>query len=98
MFVKAAEGFVILPGGFGTQDELWEALTLIQTGKIGSFPVVLYDTDYWGEVLDWLRIEVLAKGLVSSGDLELLMVTDEPESAVEMVVAAYDRRLAEGSA
>jgi uncharacterized protein (TIGR00730 family) len=98
MFVKAAEGFVILPGGFGTQDELWEALTLIQTGKIGSFPVVLYDTDYWGEVLDWLRVEVLAKGLVSSGDLELLMLTDEPARAVEMVAAAYDRRLAEGSA
>jgi hypothetical protein len=98
MFVKAAEGFVILPGGFGTQDELWEALTLIQTGKIGSFPVVLYDTDYWGEVLEWLRMEVLAKGLVSPADLELLMVTDEPASAVEMVVAAYDQRLAEGSA
>ncbi len=98
MFVKAAEGFVILPGGFGTQDELWEALTLIQTGKIGSFPVVLYDIDYWGEVLEWLRVEVLAKGLVSPDDLELLMVTDQPERAVEMVVAAYDQRLAEGSA
>ena len=98
MFVKAAEGFVILPGGFGTQDELWEALTLIQTGKIGFFPVVLLDTDYWGEVFDWLRSEVLADGLVSPADLELLMVTDEPAEAVEMVVSAYDRRLAEGSA
>jgi uncharacterized protein (TIGR00730 family) len=98
MFVKAAEGFVILPGGFGTQDELWEALTLIQTGKIGFFPVVLLDTDYWGEVLDWLRSETLAQGLVSPQDLELLMVTDEPAQAVEMVVSAYDRRLAEGSA
>jgi uncharacterized protein (TIGR00730 family) len=98
MFVKAAEGFVILPGGFGTQDELWEALTLIQTGKIGSFPVVLLDTDYWGEVLDWLRSETLADGLVSAQDLELLMATDEPAQAVEMVVSAYDRRLAEGSA
>jgi uncharacterized protein (TIGR00730 family) len=98
MFVKAAEGFVILPGGFGTMDELWEALTLIQTGKIGTFPVVLLDTDYWGEVLGWLRSEVLAQGLVSPGDLELLMVTDEPAEAVEMVAAAYDGRLAEGSA
>jgi uncharacterized protein (TIGR00730 family) len=98
MFVKAAEGFVILPGGFGTQDELWEALTLIQTGKIGTFPVVLYDPDYWGEVLEWLRTEALAGGLVSAGDLELLMVTDDPEQAVAMVVSAYDRRLAEGSA
>jgi uncharacterized protein (TIGR00730 family) len=98
MFVKAAEGFVILPGGFGTQDELWEALTLIQTGKIGSFPVVLYDSDYWGEVLDWLRKEALARGFVSSADLELLRVTDDPGDAVELVVSAYDLRLAEGSA
>ena len=98
MFVKAAEGFVILPGGFGTQDELYEALTLMQTGKIGSFPVVLYDSHYWGEVLDWLREKPLAEGLVSPDDLELLMVTDEPREAVEMVVSAYDRRLSEGSA
>ncbi len=98
MFVKAAEGFVILPGGFGTQDELWEALTLIQTGKIGFFPVVLVDTDYWGEVLDWLRSEVLDGGLVSPGDLDLLMVTDEPQEAVEMVVSCYERRLEEGTA
>jgi len=98
MFVKAAEGFVIFPGGFGTQDELWEALTLIQTGKIGFFPVVLVDTDYWGEVLDWLRSEVLDGGLVSPGDLDLLMVTDEPQEAVEMVVSCYERRLEEGTA
>jgi uncharacterized protein (TIGR00730 family) len=98
MFVKAAEGFVILPGGFGTQDELWEALTLMQTGKIGQFPVVLLDTDYWGEVLDWLRSEVLAGGLVSPRDLDLLMVTDDPRKAVEMIVSVYDRRIAEGSA
>jgi uncharacterized protein (TIGR00730 family) len=98
MFVKAAEGFVILPGGFGTQDELWEALTLIQTGKIGTFPVVLFDPDYWGEVLAWLRSEALAGGLVSESDLELLMVTGDTGEAVEMVVGAYDRRLAEGSA
>ena len=98
MFVKAAEGFVILPGGFGTQDELWEALTLIQTGKIGHFPVVLLDSDYWGEVLDWLRREVLPGGLVSPGDLDLLMVSDDPGEAVEMVVSVYEQRLAEGSA
>jgi uncharacterized protein (TIGR00730 family) len=98
MFVKAAEGFVILPGGFGTQDELWEALTLIQTGKIGHFPVVLLDTDYWGEVIDWLRSEVLAGGLVSPGDLDLLMATDDPAAAVEMIVSVYERRVAEGSA
>ena len=74
MFVKAAEGFVIFPGGFGTQDELWEALTLIQTGKIGMFPVVLVDADYWGELLDWLRTEMLEDGLISPEDVEQLHV------------------------
>ena len=72
MFVKAAEGFVIFPGGFGTQDELWEALTLIQTRKIGHFPVVLFDSDYWDELLDWMRDEMLDDGLISPDDIELL--------------------------
>jgi uncharacterized protein (TIGR00730 family) len=97
MFVKAAEGFVIFPGGFGTQDELWEALTLIQTGKIGNFPVVLFDSDYWGELLDWVRDEMLEDGLISREDVELLYVTDEPREAVELVVSRYDVRVAEGS-
>jgi uncharacterized protein (TIGR00730 family) len=97
MFVKAAEGFVIFPGGFGTLDELFESLTLIQTGKIGTFPVVLFDTGYWGEMLDWVRSEVLADGLVSSGDLDLLHVTDDPAEAVRLVVASYDQRRAEGT-
>jgi uncharacterized protein (TIGR00730 family) len=90
MFVKAAEGFVIFPGGFGTQDELWEALTLIQTRKIGDFPVVLVDTDYWGELLEWLREEMLEDGLISPGDLDLLYATDDPREAVARVVAHYD--------
>jgi uncharacterized protein (TIGR00730 family) len=98
MFVKAAEGFVIFPGGFGTQDELWEALTLIQTGVIGSFPVVLLDSDYWQELLEWLRVETLDDGLISPADLDLLHVTDDPDEAVEIVVSNYDRRVAEGSA
>ncbi|MGH3066819.1 MAG: TIGR00730 family Rossman fold protein [Gaiellaceae bacterium] len=98
MFVKAAEGFVNFPGGFGTQDELWEALTLIQTGKIGNFPVVLFDSDYWSELLDWVRGEMLADGLISPGDLDLLMLTDDPNEAVRLVVSHYDRRVAEGSA
>ena len=97
MFVKAAEGFVIFPGGFGTQDELWEALTLIQTGKIGSFPVVLLDSDYWEELLDWLRHEMLDDGLISPGDVDLLYVTDDPKEAVELVVTRYDGRRAAGS-
>ena len=98
MFVKAAEGFVIFPGGFGTLDELFESLTLIQTGKIGTFPVVLFDSDYWGEMLDWVRGEALADGLVSPGDLDLLMVTDDPEDAVERVVSMVEERRSEGSA
>ena len=98
MFVKAAEGFVIFPGGFGTLDELFESLTLIQTGKIGTFPVVLFDSDFWGEMLDWVRDEALADGLVSPDDLELLMVTDDPEDAVERVVSMVEERRSEGSA
>ena len=83
MFVKAAEGFVIFPGGFGTLDELFESLTLIQTGKIGSFPVVLCDTGYWAPMLDWIRTRMLEEGLVSTADLELVSVTDMPAEAVE---------------
>lgn len=98
MFVKAAEGFVIFPGGFGTQDELWEALTLIQTGVIGSFPVVLLDSDYWQELLVWLRVETLNDGLISPSDLDLLHVTDDPDEAVEIVVSQHDGRLAKGAA
>jgi uncharacterized protein (TIGR00730 family) len=98
MFVKAAEGVVIFPGGFGTQDELWEVLTLIQTGKIGHFPVVLFDSDYWDELLDWVRAEMLEDGMISPHDLDLVTVTDDPERAVELVVSHYDERLVEGSA
>jgi uncharacterized protein (TIGR00730 family) len=98
MFVKAAEGFLIFPGGFGTMDELFESLTLIQTGKIGTFPVVLVDTDYWDEMLDWVRDEMLADGLVSPGDLDLLMVTDDVEAAVRHIVEMVDERREEGSA
>jgi uncharacterized protein (TIGR00730 family) len=98
MFVKAAEGFVIFPGGFGTQDELWEALTLIQTGVIGEFPVVLVDGDYWTELLDWMREEMLEDGLIAPEDVGLVHLTDSPSEAVELVVSHYDRRVAEGSA
>jgi uncharacterized protein (TIGR00730 family) len=97
MFVKASEGFVIFPGGFGTMDELFEALTLIQTGKIGTFPVVLVDSDYWEELLDWIREEMLVDGLVSPGDLDLLYRTDDPAEAVERVATMIGSRSAEGS-
>jgi uncharacterized protein (TIGR00730 family) len=92
MFVKAAEGFVIFPGGFGTLDETFEALTLIQTGKVLNFPVVVVDGDFWQELLDWVRAEPLADGLVSPEDLELLHVTDNPAEAVRIVVEHYEQR------
>jgi len=98
MFVKAAEGFVIFPGGFGTQDELWEALTLRQTRKIGDFPIVLFDSDYWEELLEWVRDEMLDDGLISPDDLAGMLVTDDPSEAVRLVVSHYDTRVAEGSA
>ncbi|HUG65510.1 MAG TPA: TIGR00730 family Rossman fold protein [Gaiellaceae bacterium] len=98
MFVKAAEGFVIFPGGFGTQDELWEALTLRQTRKIGDFPIVLYDSDYWEQLVEWVRDEMLGHGLISADDCAGMLRTDDPAEAVELVVSHYDNRLAEGSA
>jgi uncharacterized protein (TIGR00730 family) len=95
MFVKAAEGFVVFPGGFGTIDELFEALTLIQTGKVLNFPVVLFDTDYWGELLDWVRGELLADGMISPEDLDLLFATDDLDEVVARVLDCYERRCAE---
>ncbi|MEX1158117.1 MAG: TIGR00730 family Rossman fold protein [Thermomicrobiales bacterium] len=90
MFVKYAEAFVIFPGGFGTLDELFEALTLIQTGKIHNFPVVLFGSDYWQGLLVWIKDTLLAEGKVSSDDLKLLAVTDSPEEACQMIVECYD--------
>jgi uncharacterized protein (TIGR00730 family) len=94
MFVKAAEGFVVFPGGFGTADELFESLTLIQTGKVLHFPVVLFDSDYWGELLDWIRGELLADRMISPEDLDLLYVTDDVDEAVGQVLDCYERRCA----
>jgi uncharacterized protein (TIGR00730 family) len=95
MFVKAAEGFVILPGGFGTLDELFEALTLIQTGKIENFPVVLFDSGYWRDLLAWINGRLLPEGMISREDERLLVVTDDPAEAVATVVTCYGRRCAE---
>ena len=95
MFVKAAEGFVIFPGGFGTLDELFEALTLIQTGKAQNFPVVLIDTDYWGEMLDWIKGEMLPDGMISREDLDLLHVTDDLDEAVRTILECYEEHCAE---
>src|SRR5690349_24933205 len=95
MFVKAAEGFVVFPGGFGTVDELFESLTLIQTGKVLHFPVVLFGSSYWAELLDWVRREPLAEGMVSPDDVDLLAVTDDPEEACRIVIDCHARRCAD---
>jgi uncharacterized protein (TIGR00730 family) len=92
MFVKAAEGFVVFPGGIGTVDELFEALTLIQTGKVLHFPVVLYDSAYWAALLGWMQDELLGRGMVSPEDIELLWVTDEPAQVVRYVLEGRERR------
>ncbi len=85
MFVKYANGFVIFPGGFGTLDELFESLTLIQTGKVEHFPVVLYGRDYWGGLLEWIRKKPLYEAKVSLEDLRLLTLTDDVDEACEAI-------------
>ena len=92
MFVRYASGFVVLPGGFGTLDELFEALTLIQTGKVRDFPVVLMGRDYWAGLLEWIRERMLAEGKIDAGDLELFTVTDDPAEVVEIMAGAAVRQ------
>ncbi len=92
MFVKYSQGFVVLPGGVGTFDELFEALTLVQTGKVTSFPIVLMGTDYWSGLIDWLRGTVLAGGKIGESDLDVLTLTDDVDEAVEIMVRAREER------
>ncbi|MBB4636514.1 TIGR00730 family Rossman fold protein [Longimicrobium terrae] len=89
MFVKYAEAFIIFPGGFGTMDELFEALTLIQTGKVRDFPVILVGRAYWAGLVDWIRDTLLTEGKISPDDVDLLMVTDSPEEAVAAIEKCY---------
>jgi uncharacterized protein (TIGR00730 family) len=93
MFVKYADGFVILPGGFGTMDELFEALTLIQTGKIRHFPVVLVGSEFFGGLVDYIRKTLLEQGMISGDDVDLVTVTDDPAEAVRLVKEGSRRRL-----
>ena len=88
MFVKYSQGFVVLPGGFGTLDELFEALTLVQTSKVTRFPVVLMGRDYWSGLLTWLWSTMAASGRISVRDLDLVSVTDDPQEAVDIIVAS----------
>jgi uncharacterized protein (TIGR00730 family) len=91
MFVKYSQGFIVLPGGFGTLDELSEALTLIQTHKIGRFPIVLIGTEFWGGLLDWFANTLLKNGLIKEEDLGLFRLVDSAEEAVAHIKAFYDK-------
>jgi uncharacterized protein (TIGR00730 family) len=90
MFVKYACAFVIFPGGFGTLDELFEALTLIQTNKVRNFPVVLFGSEYWAGLIDWIRGTMLPGGKIADEDMDLMMVTDDPREAAHHIVTRHD--------
>jgi hypothetical protein len=90
MFIKYSNAFIIFPGGFGTLDELFEALTLIQTSKIRHFPVVLFDTHYWQGLLQWLSTAMIKAGNISTQDLHLLHITDSPQDAVDFIIRTQD--------
>jgi uncharacterized protein (TIGR00730 family) len=92
MFVKYSTAFIVFPGGFGTMDELFEALTLIQTGKVRHFPVVLFGREYWRGLIEWLGDRAAGEGKIDTKDLALLHVTDEPPEAVAWVVEAREKR------
>ncbi len=89
MFVKYAAGYVIMPGGFGTLDEFFESLTLIQTGKIRRFPVVMMGTEYWGGLLKWMRTRMVDSGTISRSDLDLFHVTDDPAHAAAFIIKSH---------
>ena len=91
MFTKYAQGYVVLPGGFGTMDELFEALTLIQTGKIAKFPIVLVDKGYWGGLIDWIKTTMLNAQNIGEKDLDLIQLVDTADEAVEIITEFYSK-------
>jgi uncharacterized protein (TIGR00730 family) len=91
MFIKYSQAFVVMPGGFGTMDELFEAVTLVETGKITRFPIVLVGSAYWSGLIAWLREKVLAEGKISPGDLDLLTIADDPAEVVRIITTAHNQ-------
>ena len=89
VFVKYSQAFVVLPGGFGTMDELFEALTLVATGKVTMFPIVLVGSDYWSGLIDWLRDTMLARGNIGADELALLRIADDPEEVIKIIKEAH---------
>jgi len=97
MFVKYAEGFIVFPGGFGTMDELFEALTLVQTRKVRNFPLVLFGSEYWRGLYDWMKATMVTQGKIALDDIDFLSITDSPEDAVRIIVEFYEKNCAERS-
>ncbi|MEU8267392.1 TIGR00730 family Rossman fold protein [Sphaerisporangium sp. NPDC049002] len=95
MFVKYSQAFVVMPGGFGTLDELFEAITLVQTGKITTFPIVLVGTEFWKPLIDWIKDTLLVRGMISEDDPKLFHVTDDPDEAVRHIVAGHQQAAVE---
>jgi len=89
VFIKYSQAFVVLPGGFGTLDELFEALTLVQTGKITKFPIVLVDSDYWSGLISWIHKTLLAQGKVSAADPDLFRIADDPDEVIQIIKEAH---------
>ena len=92
MFVKFAAAYVVMPGGFGTLDELFESLTLVQTGKIASIPIVLVGSQFWGGLVDWLKATVIKEGMISPEDIDLIRILDKPEDVVDAIFSHYEKR------
>ena len=97
VFIKYSQAFVVLPGGFGTLDELFEALTLVQTGKITKFPIVLVDSDYWSGLISWIHGTLLAQGKVSAADPDLFRIADDPAEVVQIIKDAHRQEVTPGS-
>jgi uncharacterized protein (TIGR00730 family) len=92
MFVKFAAAYVVMPGGFGTLDELFEALTLVQTGKIAHIPIILVGSTFWAGLADWVRTSLIGEGMISPGDIDLIHVIDKPEAVVDAIFSHYEKR------